>query len=158
ISRRPATVLWPSESMMGVRSSSPPAPIARSRISTAIVLATSPPAWPPMPSATTNSDSSGKRPRASSLWSRLRPTSVWPAARTNTGRYTSSGRSHVGIAPRHPSPHLVHPERWIHPLELFRELLLQLRRTVVPRLWAHPEGLHGRLPELLGDVDSQRLD
>src|SRR5450759_3815753 len=50
-------------------------------VSTAILAATSPAAWPPIPSATTKSPSPMSMTNESSLWRRFRPTSVRPAAR-----------------------------------------------------------------------------
>src|SRR4051794_19409444 len=48
-------------------------------VSTPMPEATSPASWPPMPSHTTASEYSGTTRSESSLWSRLRPTSVAPA-------------------------------------------------------------------------------
>lgn len=45
-------------------------------IRTAMALATSPAAWPPMPSATMNRPSRLSMRKLSSLWFRTRPTSV----------------------------------------------------------------------------------
>src|SRR5215475_8164002 len=49
-------------------------------VSTVILAATSPAAWPPIPSATTKKPSAGSKARASSLCLRFRPTSVKPNA------------------------------------------------------------------------------
>ena len=60
----------------GGRSRAAGAVISRSRISTAMRLARSPPRCPPMPSATAYRPSLSLHRKLSSLWSRLRPTSV----------------------------------------------------------------------------------
>src|SRR6185503_17895810 len=85
-------------------------------VSTAMRLATSPEAWPPMPSATIASRSSTGRCSASSLWLRVTPTWVSPAKRT---RMLSRGKevlmAATSIAPGARSQKSRHDQRQPRP-------------------------------------------
>src|SRR5256884_134449 len=75
-------------------------PSSRATKRTAISLATSPAACPPMPSATTKIPRSGTMRKLSSFPERIMPTSVRPATVICTGRrYASSRRRRATIAP-----------------------------------------------------------
>ena len=74
------------------RSPRPGSASAPSSIAAAARREASSPAWaPPMPSATAKSG--GSQTNASSFWRRLRPVSVWPAARPSRTIYASTRRS-----------------------------------------------------------------
>ena len=87
-------------------------------VSTAILAATSPAAWPPMPSATTKRPSEMSMTNESSLCFRFRPMSVNPNARKFIAISGSSLRRAVGARLFETAPHLGRIRRPAHRFEI----------------------------------------